>query len=825
MPLIFSIDQKRLSIIIRVIEMKYGLRIFILLLLFSNVNLHADIKYQTPPEEIAEIADADPTPIVSISPSKKHMLIMQYKNLLTIEDLARPELFIAGLRFNPVNFSQTRGYYYTGLKILNIETRETSEIKGLPVNPKMKNIRWSPDGTKIAFTNSSNFAIELWYADIEKKMAYKFDAPKVNNIIRGPYEWLSDSKTLIYKAVSKEAPEMIMKDNIPEGPIVRENDGKAAPVRTYQGLLKDKYDVSKFDFYAFSQLTSVNLDGKVQKIGSPGIIKDFNASPDGKYILVRKVKEPYSFSVPYYRFPYTAEIWNISGAPVKTIAEIPSGENMPKGFDAVMAGPRNFQWRADKPAELYWAEALDNGDPAKISELRDAVFRISAPFKDSAEHVLDLATRFNRFYWGVDDKALVKESWWKTKTYKITMFNPEKPGEAKKEIFTRNWENAYLNPGNFEMKKNRYGRSVLHFDTKEDYLYLSGKGASFHGAIPFFDALNINDLTTIRLWHSEKPYYEYAIDIYDLKHRVLITRRESRKETPNYFLRDFSQDGELTQLTEFEHPYPALEDVEYKLIQYKRKDNLDMSGKLYLPPGWEKGDDPLPVLIWAYPNEFNDRANAGQLTESPYRFIRIHPTSPILWVLRGYAVFDNPSMPIIGSRLKKPNDNFRTQLIIDAEAAVNALVALGYADSTKIAIGGHSYGAFMTANLLAHTDLFAAGIARSGAYNRTLTPFGFQSEERTLWEAPLTYVKMSPFMFADLIKEPLLLIHGQEDNNPGTFPIQSERFYEALKGHGATARLVLLPEESHGYRARESVMHTLWETGRWLDKYVKRAED
>lgn len=130
----------------------------------------------------------------------------------------------------------------------------------------------------------------------------------------------------------------------------------------------------------------------------------------------------------------------------------------------------------------------------------------------------------------------------------------------------------------------------------------------------------------------------------------------------------------------------------------------------------------------------------------------------------------------------------------------------------------------MTANLLAHSDLFRAGIARSGAYNRTLTPFGFQSERRTFWEAPEMYAKVSPFWYADKIKEPILLIHGEADNNQGTFPIQSERMFAAIRGNGGTARLVMLPLEAHGYAAKESTEHTLFEMVQWFDKWVKNAK-
>jgi dipeptidyl aminopeptidase/acylaminoacyl peptidase len=189
---------------------------------------------------------------------------------------------------------------------------------------------------------------------------------------------------------------------------------------------------------------------------------------------------------------------------------------------------------------------------------------------------------------------------------------------------------------------------------------------------------------------------------------------------------------------------------------------------------------------------------------------------------QGYAIFDGPTMPIVGKG-ETANDTYVEQLVTSAQAAVDKAVEMGIADRDRIGVGGHSYGAFMTANLLAHSEIFRAGVARSGAYNRTLTPFGFQNERRTFWEVPQVYSRMSPFFYADKINEPILLIHGEMDDNSGTFPIQSERLFMALKGHGATVRYVTLPYEAHGYLARESVLDTAAEMLNWLDKWVKGA--
>ena len=221
--------------------------------------------------------------------------------------------------------------------------------------------------------------------------------------------------------------------------------------------------------------------------------------------------------------------------------------------------------------------------------------------------------------------------------------------------------------------------------------------------------------------------------------------------------------------------------------------------------------------------EYGDASTAGQVRGSVNRFTFYRGTSQLFFVTQGYAVLDNATMPVVGD-VKTVNDTFVKQIVANAKAAIDKLDQMGVADPKRVGVGGHSYGAFMTANLLAHCDLFAAGIARSGAYNRTLTPFGFQSEKRTLWEARDTYINMSPFMFANQIKTPILMIHGMADNNSGTFPIQSERLFAALKGFGATVRFVYLPFESHGYSGRESVLTVLAEMIEWFDTYVKNRK-
>lgn len=695
-------------------------------------------------------------------------------------------------------------------------------ISGLPEGGKFENLSWSPNGEYLAFTNTELNKLSLWILDMRQRSAKLIKGVQANDAMRGnPYTWLGNSGVLIVKSASPYRAAPPADSFVPSGPTVQENKGQSAPVRTYQDLLKNQNDIDLFDYYTSSELIKVNAaSGAIQTFLPAAIYSSLSSSPDGQYILCTSLTKPYSFIVPYSRFPQNVDVYDADGKAVKTIAQIPLSENIPKGFGATRMGPRSFSWRADAPATLTYVEALDGGDPKKEIDFRDQVFMWEAPFAGAAKKGPKTALRYGGINWGKGDFAIIQEWWWTDRREITSSWNPDSPDEKPKVLFDRSWEDNYNDPGNFRSLRNQYGRYVLHFD-KNNALYMTGRGASPEGNRPFLDKYDPITGKSERLWRSEAPYYENVSYLLDIDNGKVMTRKESETDPPNYYIRDI-KNGTTQAITDFKNPYQALVGVQKELIKYEREDGVSLTGTLYLPKGYDaKRDGRLPVLMWAYPREFKSADAAGQVTDSPYEFTRIGWWSPIFWVTQGYAVFDDFGMPIIGEGEDEPNETFVEQLTADAKAAIDKLYDLGVADKNRLGVGGHSYGAFMTANLLAHTDFFAAGIARSGAYNRTLTPFGFQSEERTFWESPETYFKMSPFMHADKIKTPMLMIHGEADNNSGTFPMQSERMYGALKGHGAMVRLVKLPHESHGYRAKESIHHMLWEMSEWLDKHVK----
>jgi dipeptidyl aminopeptidase/acylaminoacyl peptidase len=776
--------------------------------------------YQKPDKVLADMIEAPSTPSVLFDNRAEQMLILEKPGFPGIEELAASEFRVAGLRINPATNGQSRGAYFTGISIKNLKDKKETRITGAPENSRYSNVTWSVDNKQIAFLITGSEFIELWVADAMTGKARKI-ASNINAVFPGSvYQWKQGG--ILYKQVASGRGTQPVKNLVPSGPVVQENLGKKAPSRTYQDLLQNEYDEKVFDYYGTSQLVynnlNNNLNGAEVIVIPPSIIRSFDFSPDGNQLMVTEIKRPYSYLVPYNYFPYQVNIYNKDGSLFKTVADIPLAENIPTGFDAVPTGRRSISWKADEPNTLFFVEALDGGDPNKQVDLRDNLYLLRPPF-DKQELLFSTKTRYSGINWGPAGQALIREAWWKTRKEKVHFISQTKtPGAAADLLFDRSSEDTYTDPGNPMTIRNAYGRFVLWMP--ENDLIMQGEGYSAEGNRPFINRFNLKTRKITELWRSKAPYYEVPVSFYGFDLKQLVYRKESPTDQPNYHLKNLSSQ-KTEQITYFPDPTPALKGIGKQMLQYKRADGVNLTATLYLPAGYKKESGPLPVLLWAYPREFKSADAAGQVKNSPYEFNRINWGSPLYWVTRGYAVLDRADMPIIGEGNAEPNDTYIEQLVASAKAAIDELEKMGVGDPKRVGVGGHSYGAFMTANLLAHSDLFAAGIARSGAYNRTLTPFGFQAEERTLWEAPETYIKMSPFMYAHKIKEPLLMIHGEADNNSGTFPIQTERFYNAIKGHGGTTRFVLLPHESHGYAAKESIMHMMYEMDTWLDKYVK----
>ncbi len=785
------------------------------------------VKYQTPPAPIAEILRAPPTPSVSLSRDDRTLAIFGREGLPTVAAMASPTLRIGGHRINPRNNGQSEGRS-AWLNSLSFEDLATGKMVAvdLPKGARFAYPRWSPDGKTLALVMDTDHGLELWLAAPGAKAAPAPGLAALNATFGTPYQWLPDSSGVLALAIPAARGAPPADPAAPEGPIVQESLGRSAPARTYEDLLQNSHDEALFDYYFTGQLTVARFQpgGASGAVGKPGLIEGFSVSPDGRYLLVTQLQRPFSYLVPSALFPTEIAVWSIDGKPVWQLADRPLADNLPIDFDAVPTGPRDVEWRADAPATLVWAEAQDGGDPKKKVAVHDRLLMRSAPFDAPPVTLADLPDRYARIDWGRGDFALVTGRWFKTRHERRLAVEPDHPGQGR-VLLERNYQDQYADPGRPVKTTDARGQEVMQFTPDHKAVFLAGDGASKEGEHPTLSRMALADGKVQLLWQGEDPHYESVVTLLGDTGTRLLTRRESRDEPPNYFVRDLHK-KEPRQVTAFKDPAPQFAGVTKQLVSYQRADGVKLSGTLYLPAGYDpKRDGPLPMLMWAYPTEFTDASVAGQVVDrARNRFTRPGGISHLLMVTQGYAVFDGPSMPIIGANGAEPNDSYVEQLVADARAAVDKVVEMGVADRDRIAIGGHSYGAFMTANLLAHSDLFRAGIARSGAYNRTLTPFGFQSEQRNYWQATEVYTAMSPFTYADRIKTPILLIHGEADDNSGTFPIQSERFYAALKGNGAIVRYVVLPFEPHGYRGLESSDQSQWEMVNWLDRWVKHAK-
>lgn len=771
-------------------------------------------RYQRPPKEITDILDVGPTPGISLSPTRDFLVLIERANYPPIEDLAAPMLKLAGLRINPRTNGPHLAPRSTGLILQTIATGEQRRII-LPHGGNIGFQGWSPNGKSLAFTITTDSAIQLWIASVEGAIAQQIEGLPINGAYGVPVQWLPDSTGLLVQALVTDRGKPPTQPRAPLGPAIEESSGRSGPVRTYQDLLQNSHDEDLFDYYGLSQLTVVDVATKsAEPIGSAALFASVEISPDGEHVLVERIERPYSYLFPASRFPKTIEVWNRRGASDHIVAVIPLQDNIP--IEGVPTGPRSVTWQPNQPATLSWMEALDEGDPRNIVPHRDRVLSLVAPFDSAPTELVRTAQRCTGVLWGEKDGLAFVRDYDRDRRWTRTLqINTEHPAEAATLIWERSINDRYADPGTPISRLLPNGHSVMW--QHGNSLFLRSTGATPKGDRPFLDRFDLMTHETTRLFACADDSYESIVALLADDGSTFITQHESPSDPPNVFL--YAPGQERKALTNFPDPMPQLRSIHKELVTYERSDGVPLSFTLYLPPGHQKGK-PLPTIVWAYPREFNDPSTAGQVSGSTNRFTSISGISHLFLLTQGYAILDEATMPVVGSP-EVANDTFIEQVVASAQAAIDKAVEMGVTDRNHVGVGGHSYGAFMTANLLAHSTLFKTGVARSGAYNRTLTPFGFQNERRTFWEAPQIYMTMSPFAAAHKIKTPILLIHGEADNNPGTFPIQSERLYHAIRGNGGTVRYVTLPHESHGYVARESVEHTLWEMVTWFDRYVK----
>ena len=789
-------------------------RVLIVGLMLAAQPVAAQVPYKLPPQEVVELVDAPPPPQAVLSPTGGAFFLADPEAYPPIALLAEPVLNLGGVRITPATGYRQRTFRFTGLQIAPTAGGSPLRVP-LPPGARTGLPVFSHDGKRFAFARDLADGIELWVGETETGVARPIPALRLNNILGPPITW-TGAGTLIVRTIPIDRPPTPQAPIVPVGPVVEETAGKTSQMATFQDLLRTPHDAALFAHYARAQLVVVDAAaGSFVRLGDPDLFTDVNPSPDGRYFMVQRVKTPFSTRVPYFYFARSTEVWEPAGRIVATIADLPVSDEVPR--QGVPTGPREMAWQPLAGATLVWVEALDGGDPVRKVPHRERVMTLAAPFAAAPNEVTRLKQRFTSLDWTARKGVALVTEYDRDRRWRTTSLLNLATPDAVKILFDLSANDAYGDPGEPVMETRPSGETVAVQDG--DAIYLEGDGASDGGDRPFLDRFSLSTLKKERLFRCEEGRYERFLAFVQGSRAQALVRSESKTDPPNLYLLDLASSARR-KLTDYRDPTPQLTRVTKELVKYSRKDGVPLSGTLYLPPGHTPGTR-LPALVWAYPLEYSDSSTAGQVRGSTNTFPRVTGASPLALLTQGYAVLMDATMPVVGDP-ETMNDTYVEQIASAAEAAIDLLDARGVADRRRVVVGGHSYGAFMTANLLAHTDLFAAGIARSGAYNRTLTPFGFQGERRSFWEAPELYLRISPFTYAHKIDEPILLIHGEADNNSGTFPIQSERLFQALRGNGGTSRYVVLPHESHGYRARESVLHTLAEMIEWADRWAKR---
>ncbi len=781
--------------------------------------------YDQPPKHVLDVLHAPSSPRPQLNPQADTILLVSWVDYPSIAQVSEPYLKLAGVRVEPRTRRKhdTPGGYGVAPCARTFALVDVATSKETPVaSPPgcSDGIQWSPDGKRFAFRNTTRDAVELWLGDGKTGAVKRLGDARLNPMLGSSYGWLGDHQTLVAKLVPDDAGPPPVGSATADGPAIQETDGKTGESSTYEtrDTLNNKHDEDLFDYYATSQIAYIDAaTGAVTRVGKPAVYTELDASPDDRNLLVTRIARPYSYVVTFERFAHDVEVWDRKGNLVKVMAKLPIADRVP--IHGAPTGPRDYEWRSDEPATLTWAEALDGGDWNVKVPARDKVMLQRAPFAEAPREILRTEQRFVGFQWTEDKAATLMREYdenrhWE-RTFVVAVDDPKvKPAV----LYDLSSDEHYKDPGSPVYRAQPNGQHLVRLDGGA--MFMRGTGATPGGDHPFLDRVDLRSKATKRLFQSGSEGYETFVAFTDDTNAHLLTWHQSVTEPPNGWLRSVGDAGQPRAVTHLPDPTPAVRAIKKRLVKYKRKDGLDLSFTLYTPPDYKEGTR-VPAILYAYPLDYAQAKTAGQVTGSEQYFTTLRDYRLLL--MSGYAIIDNAAFPIVGDP-KKAYDTYLTQLVDDAQAAVDKAVETGVVDRDRIGVTGHSHGALMTANLIAHTKLFKAGVATSGSYNKTLTPFGFQSERRSVWKGQKVYLEVSPFFFADQIKLPLLIMHGADDANPGTTPLQAVKLYEAIRGNGGTARLVMLPHEPHWYSAMESNEQLAFEELRWFDRYVKNAK-
>ncbi len=791
--------------------------------------------YDLPPQNVLEVLHAPAPPRPYLSPTSDTALLVSWVQYPPMAQVAEPFLKLAGVRVEPRTRRKhdTPGGYGVApcaqtVTMVDIATGGETPMT-LPPGGCADGFAWAADGKRFAFRNTSEDAVELWVGEVGGGTR-RLGVARLNPMLGSALQWAADQKTLLAKLVPDDAGSPPQTATGSEGPGIQETDAEAGEFSTYEArdTLTNKADEALFEYYGTSQLAFVDVvTGAVARVGEPAVISDVDMAPDGEHFLVTTIRKPYSYATTSRRFAHDVEVWDRTGK-VTPLAQLPVADHVPIG--GVPTGPRDHAWSPTEPATLVWAEALDGGDWNVEVPARDKVVTQSAPFTSPAVELVRTEQRFSGFDWSERRGIALLGEYDDNRHWRRTfLFDAATPATKPVLLWDMSSDELYDDPGQPVYRMLPNGQWAVRQEGQA--IFLSGEGSTPDGDRPFLDRLDLETHRSQRLFRSASDAYEYFVDFAAAGSGSLLTWRQSPTDPPNLTQRTLgtplpeAKPGEATvpstsrAVTHLPDPTPVVRKIQKRLVKYRRNDGTELSFTLYTPPDYQDGAR-IPAILYAYPLDYASTATAGQISGSDQYFTRLRVYQLLL--LSGYAIIDDAAFPIVGDP-KKAYDTYIEQLVEDARAAVDKAVELGVVDRERIGVTGHSHGALMTVNLLAHTDLFRAGVATSGSYNKTLTPFGFQNERRSAWKALDVYLKVSPFFQADRLKLPLLLVHGNDDANPGTTPLQAVKLFEAIRGNGGTARLVMLPHEPHWYSAMESNEQLAYEELRWFDKYVRNA--
>jgi dipeptidyl aminopeptidase/acylaminoacyl peptidase len=783
--------------------------------------------WRQPNDEVLAAMRAPETPTVSLAPDGGRWLEATPVRYPPIADRARPMWRLAGQRIDVASRAIWGAPVAADPRIRDLGADGDASVPvQLPAGAALLGATWRQDGDAFALRARVGDEVQLWLAAADGS-ARRVPGVSVPGAFGGGVSWMPDGRHLLVVGAPATPIPAPAPATTPPGPFVAETQGAGAS-STYEArdLLTSAWDEAAFVAVATQQIYLVDAtDLSVVPVGAPDTFAAVSASPSGERLLVERMVPPWSWRTTWENFAREVEVWGLDGAVQLRVASVPAAEQVP--IHGVRTGARDIGWRPTGPDTVVWVAALDGGDPkAKVTH-RDEV--VAQAVTGGAPRTLYRAPhRVMGRAWGERGLMVVAERAWETRWRYATLVSVDRSQPAR-PWFDLSENDRYADPGSWLQRQLPNGKWVLEQDG--DAVWFAGMGASPQGDRPFLDKRSLTSGAVTRVFRSAPDAYETFAGFLGRDRGALLVRREQTDSPPNYVRATLGAavagaPGEATRartdqpLTRWADPQPQLRGVSRKIVSYTRRDGVPLSFQLLLPPGYTGGA--LPTVLYAYPREYSDPATAGQVTGSPNTFLRVSGASHLYFLLRGYAVLDATAMPVVGDP-ETAYDTFVSQLTWDAEAAIDQAVSLGVTDRSRVGIMGHSHGALMTATLLARSDLFRAGIARSGAYNHTIRPFGYQSERRTLWEAEPSYLDMTVTRFVPTLREPILIMHGQIDENPGTIPFQSDRLYDAVRGSGGTARLVMLPYEGHGYLARESVEQVVAEQLDWFDRWVKPA--